>query len=897
MLALAPGTRLGPYEVTAFIGRGGMGEVYRARDTKLHRDVALKVLPDLFASDPERLARFQREAQILASLNHPNIAAIHGLEEANGATALVLELIEGPTVADRIAQGPIPLDDALPISKQIAEALEAAHDHGIIHRDLKPANIKVRPDGTVKILDFGLAKAFSTDPLASPTALSDSPTITSPAALTGAGVILGTAAYMSPEQAKGKVADKRSDIWAFGCVLYEMLTGRRAFGGATLIDTLAAIVGSDVDWAVLPAETPAGIRQLLRRCLAKERRQRLSDAAAARLDIEDALAAPAAARLAAAPDRTARVWRIVAALAILSTLIVLSLRVADWETTRPPPVRLTRLSIVLPASAPLRPDVSLRGLAISSDGTQLVYVSTPGTLVVRALDRLEPRTIAGVGEAIHPVFSPDGQWIAFFDGTSLKKVPTAGGPVHTVAQLSATPTGLSWGPNDVIVFSVSGEERSGLLKVSAAGGVPEMLTTPDVSTGAFHHWPEMLPDGEAVLFQIVGAATGDVGLLDLRTRSWRVLVPNGSDAHYVAPGYLIYASGGALFAARFDLTRKALTSAAVPVGVDHFRPVAIGSHVSIAREGTVIYIPEPPPSTLAWVDRQNRREPLGAPPRRYIGVRLSPDATRAVLTLEDGYDLWMWDLGRRSLTRLTVGNFLDVNPTWTPDGTRLVWTSGRNTVGGVDLFTQSADGTGSAEQLTQSKNVQMALDITPDGRHLVVGLTGPRTALDLTLLPLNPTGPMTSLLAAPIDERHGKVSPDGRWLAYDSNENGRFEIFVRPFPDVDTAKWQVSTGGGTQPLWARSGRELFFRSADGSVVSVSVQADGRQFRRGTPATLIAGSSFLTETMSFLPQQTYDVHPDGSRFLMIQEGESSTTSSPIIVVHNLLEEVKARISTK
>jgi serine/threonine-protein kinase len=559
------------------------------------------------------------------------------------------------------------------------------------------------------------------------------------------------------------------------------------------------------------------------------------------------------------------------------------------------------------AGAPLRLDTSTRALTISPDGTRVVYLGNPGTLVVRALDQLESQTINGVGAASHPFFSPDGQWIAFFDGNTVKKVAAAGGPIQLIARLNSTPSGGSWGPNNVIVLSVAGEEGTGLVQVSAAGGVPEMLTTPDRAAGeSYHHWPEILPGGQAVLFALIGGpGVGGTAVLDLKTRKWRRVLDLGRiSAQYVEPGYLIYVFAGTVFAARFDVKRLEVTSAEVPVGVDHVADVAIGAHVSIARDGTLIYVPQPPPLSLTWVDRQNRREPLGAPPGPYQGVRLSPDATRAVLATREGSDLLVWDLQRRSFTRLTKEGGFDLNPTWTPDGTRLVWTSGRASRGGLDLFAQSADGTGPVKQLTESNNAQLALDITPDGRQLLVGLTGPRTSLDMALLPLDPTGTLTTrlatpttLLATPFDERLGKVSPDGRWLAYDSNENGAFEVFVRPFPDVNTAKWQVSTGGGSQPLWARSGRELFYRGLDGSVVSVSIQPEGNQLRRGIPATVIAGSSFLNETMSLLPQQTYDVMTDGSRFLMIQEGTSSSIASGpvIVVVQNLLNELAVRLS--
>jgi len=638
-MAVSPGSRIGCYEITAEIGAGGMGIVYRARDTKLNRDVALKVLPDLFARDPERLARFQREAQVLASLNHPNIAAIYGLEEADGVRALVLELVEGPTLAECIEVGSLspgtrervgvrgqglPLEDALPIAKQVAEALEAAHEHGIIHRDLKPANIKVRPDGTVKVLDFGLAKAFTGD--AAVGDASHSPTIS--LAATQAGVILGTAAYMSPEQAKGKPADKRADLWGFGCVLYEMLTGKRAFQGDDVSDTLARVLMKEPEWDALPPTTPPPIHKLLRRCLARDRQRRLSDAATVRLEIEDAQTTPAAEVIRAFPAPQASMGRgaLVPVLTLLVGPVVAGLAV--WLATRPAPARVARLTITPPVTAPLTLDGITRDVAIAPDGTRLVYLGTNrGQLFVRALDQLVPVALSGLGAPFHPICSPDGQWIAFFDGNSaIKKVAATGGPAITLSPISGARRGASWGLDDMIVFATS-DTSTGLLRVAAAGGEPEALTTPDRAQGEVDHlWPEMLPGGEAVLFTITTAGGIDqaqVAVLDLRTGARTVLMRGGSHAQYVASGHLVYAVAGTLRAVPFDLGRLAVVGPPVPVVEGVVTTPQGAADFSVATDGTLVYVPGDSDGGAADVGVGGSAGPGGGPGGAGTGLSLS----------------------------------------------------------------------------------------------------------------------------------------------------------------------------------------------------------------------------------------------------------------------------------
>ena len=896
-MALTRGIHLGPYEVVAQIGVGGMGEVYKATDTNLKRAVAIKVLPASVAADAERLARFQREAEVLASLNHPNIAQIHGLEKSAGVTALVLELVEGPTLADRIAQGPIPLDEALPIAKQIAEALEAAHEQGIIHRDLKPANIKVRADGTVKVLDFGLAKAM--DPVGGAPNVSQSPTLTSPAMMTGMGVILGTAAYMSPEQARGTTADRRADLWAFGVVLWEMLTARRPFEGATVSDTLASVLKTEPDWNALAPTTPAAIRRLLQRCLEKDRKRRFDSAAAARLDIEEAMTAPSASDGAAAPlERAPRSsWPRVLPWAVATVLGVVTLLVwAPWRSATPPHV--TRATIT--TSGPEALTITGTDLALTPDGRHLVYVGNKGTqLIVRALDALEPVAIAS-GTPRGPFVSPDGLWAGFMDAiTTVKKVAITGGPPITVARIDGAPRGATWAPDDTIIFATN-SSATGLQRVSAAGGTPDVLTRLDHARGeADHLWPEILPGGRAVLFTITALTGGldaaQVAVLDLRTITQKILVGGGSHAHYVRSGHLVYTAAGTLRAISFDLNRLETRGTTVPV-VPRLVTTDFGAgDFALAADGTLVYVDAPAglPGTarrLVWVDRAGHEEPFAAPPRAYVYPQLSPDGTRVALDIRDQeQDPWTWDLRRSTLTRLTFEPGQDGNPVWTPDGQRIIFNSNR--AGGVlNVWWQAADGTGAAERLTTSSNAQFTTAIAPDGTAVIFTEETPTMGRDLMRLALDGSRRVTPLLQTKFDELNGVVSPDGRWLAYGSNSSGRFEIYVRSFPNAG-GQWQVSTGGGRMPLWARNGKELFYLGLDGALLRVGVEASGATWNAGTPTKLLEGRYFTGGPGA--AGRPYDVSPDGQRFLMIKEPGADATATPpsIIIVQHWDEELK------
>jgi len=907
-MPLSPGTTLGVYEITAQIGAGGMGEVYRARDTALDRDVAIKVLPEGFATDPERLARLEREAKVLASLNHPNIAAIYGLERSGEQPALVLELVEGATLAeliercrvsDRTSQG-LPLDDALPIARQIAEALEAAHEQGIIHRDLKPANIKVRDDGTVKVLDFGLAKALddvrSAGASAPATDAANSPTMT--AMGTRAGIIMGTAAYMAPEQAKGRPVDKRTDIWAFGVVLYEMLAGRSLFAGADVAETLAAVLRADPAWDRLPLATPPAIRKLLRRCLERDPRERLRDIGDARFEINDALTAPGTSDGEAVPIAApaARRRAIFAAAALALGLITGGLIVLTLVRPAPdPPAPVTRLSIVLPP-AQERTNTGLRDIAISPTGTHLVYVAN-SQLYLRALDALEAVPLAGTAESapVAPFFSPDGQWVGFFSrrDRALQKVALTGGAPVTLTAADF-PYGASWGPDDTILV---GQEGRGILRVAGAGGTPDLLVA--VEPPAAAHQPQMLPGGEAVLYTLGRGGAWDTAQIvveRLATGERTVVVDGGSDARYLPTGHLVYALGETLLAVPFDVERLAVTGSPVPVIEGVSRATVTGAaNADVAETGTLVSLSVGNAArTLLWVDREGNEEALPAPPRAYFYPRLSPDGRRVALDVRDEEsDIWIWDLARETLTRLTFAAEDDQYPVWRPDGRQVVFASTRD--GPFNLYRRAADGTGAVERLTESPNVQFPYGISPDGTRLLFVEGSPETGRDLHVLTLGDEPRGEPLIVTAFTERNAEISPDGRWVAYQSDASGQEEIYVQPFPDVDAGRWQVSTAGGVQPLWSRDGRELFYRTSAG-LMAAPVET-GAGFAAGRLALVVAGSYF--GSLSF--GRSYDVAPDGQRFLMIKEGVAGPDDplaglTQIHVVQGWFEELKARVPT-
>ena len=906
---LAPPFRLSQlYEITSALGAGGMGEVYRARDTTLGHNVAIKVISDAFTYDVERIARFQREAQILASLNHPQIAAIYGLEEANGRQFLVLELVDGDTLADRLSAGALPLAETVAIARQVADALQAAHEKAIIHRDLKPSNIALTRDGHVKVLDFGLAKALAPDPASAAAGdPSHTPTITSPARITAAGMILGTAAYMAPEQAKGRAADKRCDVWAFGCVLYEMLTGTRAFEGENVSDTLAAVLRGEPDWAALPATVPAPVRTLIRRCLEKESRQRIADISVAQFvldDLADAASADAPGSSATVAPRPP-LWR---RMAILSGAWLVGLAMAGtaaWfavRSTAPP--RVSRLLITPPSAAALA--VDRPGLALTPDGTRLVYAGANNTaLFVRALDQLDATSLTGLGLPYGPFISPDGLWIGFFDGVSaLKKVSITGGPAVTLGRPDGTALGASWAPDGTIIFATN-LRTTGLQRIADAGGEPTVLTRPNRAGGEDDHlWPEILPGGQAVLFTIT-ATTGGldkalIAVLDLRTLTQTVLIRGGSDARYVSSGHLVYAAAGALHAVAFDLARLAVVGTPVKVLPEVLTRPGVGADVAVAANGTMVYVSGEGSAdglrSLVWVDRRGHETPIPAPPRDYSFPRLSPDGTRlAVYIADQGIDIWLWDLSRAgSLTRATFDPGVDIFPVWRlPDGRQLLFSSSRAEA--VNLFTQAADGSGDVTRLTRSPNIQHATSVSPDGTRLVFTETAKTTGQDVMQLRLDGTRAVTPLVQTPSDERNGEVSPDGRWLAYEANDSGPFNIYVRPFLDVSSGYWQVSMDGGTRPLWARNSQELFYLSATGALMRVGV-AHGPTWAPTAPTRLFEGRYGAAASQT---GRTYDIAPDGKRFLMIKAGgaaDQTAVATSLVVVQHWVEELKRLVPT-
>ncbi|MDP6580046.1 MAG: protein kinase, partial [Vicinamibacterales bacterium] len=813
-MPLEPGSTLGVYQVTGQIGAGGMGEVYKARDTKLGRDVALKILPNAFVNDAERLARFQREAKVLASLNHPNIAAIYGLEDDGDSPALVLEYVEGPTLQDRIghAQSPIPLDEALPIARQIAEALEAAHEQGIIHRDLKPANVKVKDDGTVKVLDFGLAKALEAEQ--TPEELANSPTVT--AAGTRDGVILGTAAYMSPEQARGRPLDKRTDIWSFGCVLYEMLAGRLAFSGQTVSDVLAAVLTREPDWGVLPESTPFLVRRLVRRCVEKTRRDRMPDIAMARIEIDEALetstptpVAESAGAVPAAPSRGWLAWSIAGVMAAIAVLLALTLAVPGPGQVDAPR-RITRFEIQ-------RPETN-RQFAVSPDGTRLLYLSSPSEWVMRRFDELEARPLPGAEGGGDAFFSPDGQRVGFHAAGQVKTVSANGGVAVTLADLPDGAFGMNWGDDGNIYF---GGANLGLWRVADTGGEPQALTTPDTESGELDwHHPWVLPGSEAVLFGLHDQNRGfRVEVLALATGERKILVESGFQARYVPTGHILYGRESALWAMPFDLARLEVTGPSVRI-LENVRTNTFSGYADfrVAADGALAYTPAPSldARTLAWVDRDGSVEPLPVEPQAYSAPRLSPDGDRLAVAIRDGdsQDIWVYDLSTDTWRRVTFEG-RNLSPVWTPDGTTLVFASDR--AGKSDIYRKPAGGGGTAELLLASGLWTTPTSWNPEGNLLAfreeeatgmfhastLGVSEDRSPQQVQVL-----GALTGSV---------RFSPDGRFIAY----RGSGEIHVRPFPEVDEGQWQVSTNGGSWPVWGRQGRELFYRQGN-AIVAVPV---------------------------------------------------------------------------
>ena len=897
-MPLQPGTTLGPYRVTAKIGEGGMGEVYRARDTKLDRDVALKVLPQAFTDDPDRLARFEREAKVLASLNHPNIGHIYGLEEAEGQKALVLELVEGPTLAERIKQGPISLDEALPIAKQIAEALEAAHEKGIIHRDLKPANIKVRDDGMVKVLDFGLAKAFQPD--ASDPSLSQSPTISLTAAATQMGMVIGTAAYMAPEQAKGKVVDKRADVWAFGAVLYEMLTGQRAFGGGDVSDTLAMVLMKEVDWSALPVDTPGSTRKLLERCLAREPKQRLRDIGDAQLAMEGGFETTVSASGEPVPAPQLQVWQrpvplVLAGLALLAVggLVVWSLTPAGLE-------RVARYAIPR-TSNPGFSAGTRQFVAIAPMGDRVVFVGSDG-LWLRPLDQMDATLVSGSEGARNPFFSADGQWLGFWADNRLQRVSISGGAPVGLGP-AQPPFGASWGADDNILFG----QNDGIWQVPGAGGTPELVIS--IEAGEAVHGPQLLPGDDHVLFTLrpAGSASWDESLIVVESLSSGdriVLIESGHDARYLSTGHLIYALNGTLLAQAFDLDQ--LTMRGGPVALVERVRLANGGGTGAAQfgvsgDGSLVYVPGPSgrgERRLVWVDREGHEEFLNVSEAAYVRPRISPEGTRVVAQIGEGgtSSIWIADATRGTLSRVTSDAANDTSPVWTPDGRQVVFTSDRD--GGLGFYRKAADGTGEVERLATLEGAAptRAHGWSRDGRSLVFD-GSQRAGGDIAVLSMDGEPSWEPLLDTDAGEFGPAISPDGQWIAYVSNETGDAEIYVQRFPDLGERQ-QISTDGGLDPVWSPGGRALYYLGTGGNapddmrVVSID---PGPPLSVGNSEVLFDHTPYARSPGA---TRNYDIAPDGQRFLMLSPQRASDPSAvvppQINVVLNWHQELLERV---
>ena len=872
------------------IGAGGMGEVYRATDTKLKRQVAIKIVPPALAVDHARLARFQREAEVLASLNHPNIAAIYGLDESGGVSALVMELVEGEDLSQRIARGAIPVAEALPIAKQIAEALEAAHEQGIIHRDLKPANIKLRPDGTVKVLDFGLAKAM--EPAGVTADIATSPTTTSPA-MTQMGMILGTAAYMSPEQARGKPVDKRTDIWAFGAVVYEMFTGRRAFEGDDAPSVLAAVLSREPDWSALPADVPPVLATFIRRCLHKDRKQRVRDMGDVALALEQVFEQAAGASLSPAAMVAVPHWQRAVPIAFGAIAAALITGLVAWTlrpsaTSRPP----TRFEYILPATEQLattqRPVV-----AVAPDGRFFVYQTTSG-LFVRQMDELDARLIPDTQDVTTPFISPNGEWIGYFTlAGQIRKVPVAGGAPITMCD-AEQPFGATWTRDNTILFG----QTAGIMRVSANGGKPELVIAAE--SGESLYGPELLPDGDTVLL----ATTRDLG-----TQSWAAaeimaqsissrkrtrIIERGIFPRYLPTGHLVYGSTDGMLGIGFDANRLTTAGGPVPL-VQGVGVRAAAFQHAIADDGTLVFVPvSAVPSSLVWVNRHGASETVGSiPPGTFLDPRLSPDGRRVLLTRDN--DVWIYEFASGRSTRVTRDS-MSVFGVWHPSGSRIAYSSAKS--GNLEAWETAADGSGQSRQVTRLGGRVHVDAWSPDGNILTVHRHSPnrsQTIIFMVRLDRPDAAP------EPFAEGEGSsegahFSPDGRFVSYTSTESGQREIYIRPYPDAGGAV-PVSIGGAQESFWGKNG-EVFYRNLRGDRMFAARVTTRPTMTVGKPEEVFQGAYYIASSGSPRPQ--YDVTADGQRFLMITRGAGSRSEpgrERLVVVRNWFEELKRLVPTQ
>jgi serine/threonine-protein kinase len=883
------GTTLFHFQITAKLGEGGMGEVYRAEDSKLGREVAIKVLPETVAQDPERLARFEREARLLASLNHPNIAAIYSFESADAEGTeepvhfLVMELVEGEDLKERLERGPVAVDEARAIALQVAGALEVAHQQGIIHRDLKPANIKVTPEGQVKILDFGLAKAFdpSSGGSSDQISVSLSPTLT--AQMTQAGVLLGTAAYMAPEQARGQEVDKQADIWAFGAVLFEMLTARIAFPGATVTDVIAAVVSHEPDWDALPEATPANLRETIKLCLTKDARERIHDIGDARLLLTRSLAPETET----GPVETTPAWQrwlpwgVAAVLAVLAGYLALS---PVTPPTGDRPVR--QLSITLPPDIHVAPN---EPLAISRDGSKIVFSGMrygSQQLFLRSLESTAVEALSDTEDGQNAFFSPDGEAIGFTTdaGGKMLALSLATGRARVIAD--GAWGGGSWGLDDVIVYTPT--YTDGLYRVAAGGGATEELTRPDLENGELgHFWPQHLPGGKKVLFTVfsVPLNRSSIQVLDLESGDSELVIEDGVWGRYSPTGHLLFVRDQTLMAVGLDPTGPTVVGAPIPVLEDVIPDIGQGdTPVVFSENGTLAFVPGAvmrPPRQLVWIDRQGRETPI-AERRRYGSPRVSPDGSRIALTIADkSWDLWALELDRGTWSRLTSDSATQFGTLWMPDGNDIVYTQDDPP---YNLYRRSAEGSGEAKPLLQTIVDNEAQDISPDGSTLLYIHNETQGNQDLWTLSLDDEPDPRPWLASPFEENFGTFSPDGRWVAYVTNETGERQVFVTRYPEGDR-KVQVSLAGGHRPRWSHDGREIFFRQGI-SMMAVEIEL-GERPDVGQPQELFQG---VYQYESY--RWAYDVAADG-RFIMIKAPYEDEPRE-IQVVLNWFEELEALV---